>query len=293
MIKALTYDDIQLIPQYSEVMSRSNVSLETNVTKNFKIQVPIVGSPMDTVCGLKMGKKLMKMGGVGCIHRFMPTSEQSRIVKNLTLERDLLINGDELSDVPTLSGDLPIMAAVGVGNSELSRASLLIDAGVDIILIDVAHGHHKNVKEMIGSLKSIIKGKGKKVDIIAGNVATYDGAMDLCKWGVDGVRVGVGGGCFTPDMEVRTNNGLKKIKNIEIGDEVYTHTGELKPVMDKFEYDDYDEVYDIDGIEATGNHKFYVVHESKVDLVNDENIHDYAEWVKAEDLTNEYLLIEL
>jgi hypothetical protein len=94
-------------------------------------------------------------------------------------------------------------------------------------------------------------------------------------------------------MEVKTSNGLKKIKDIEIGDEVFTHTGELKPVINKFEYDDYDEVYDIDGIEATANHKFYVVHSSKVDLVDGDNIHDYAEWIYASDLTDDYFLIEL
>ena len=143
---------------------------------------------------------------------------------------------------------------------------------------------------MVEKLKEILP---PKVDIIAGNISTKQSAEDMCNWGVDGLRVGIGGGCFTPNMEVLTSNGLKKIKDIVIGDEVYTHTGELKPVINKFEYEDFDEVYDIDGIEATANHKFYVIHKTKEDLVTDDNIDDYAEWVSASELTNEYFLIEL
>jgi hypothetical protein len=157
-------------------------------------------------------------------------------------------------------------------------------------LIDVAHGHHQNVLDMIHWCKETLP---DHIDIIAGNIATAEAAERLIDAGADGLRVGIGGGCFTPNMEVRTSDGLKKIKDVEIGDEVYTHTGELKPVINKFEYGDFNEVYDIDGIEATANHKFYVVHQSKTDLVTDDNIHDYAEWVKAEDLTDEYFLIEL
>lgn len=294
-IEAWTYDDIQLRPQYSEVQSRSDVKLKTKLTKRFGLLTPLVASPMDTVCDSLMAQKLMKYGGVGCIHRFMSIQDQVEHVQKVKEYKNQESLDEKwgvmYDDWHTEVKQIPIMAAIGVGHNELSRAQSLLNAGANVLLIDVAHGHHKNVKDMLVPLTNMKR--NHEFDIIAGNVATYEGAMDLCKWGVDGVRVGVGGGCFTPDMEVRTNNGLKKIKNIEIGDEVYTHTGELKPVIDKFEYNDYDEVYDIDGIEATGNHKFYVVHESKVDLVNDENIHDYAEWIKAEDLTNEYLLIEL
>jgi len=165
-----------------------------------------------------------------------------------------------------------------------------VSCGANIILIDVAHGHHINVKKMIKSLRETLP---SKVDIIAGNISTEESAIDLCEWGADGLRVGIGGGCFTPDMKVLTSNGLKKIKDVVIGDKVYTHTGELKPVINTFEYDDFDEVYDIDGIEATANHKFYVIHKTKEDLVTDDNIHDYAEWISASELTNEYFLIEL
>ncbi len=287
---AYTYDDIQLIPKFSEIESRSKISLKTKLSRNYNIMLPFVASPMDTVCEVEMAIKLLKMGGVGCIHRFMTIEEQTNKVKEI--QQFLYSNKEELQPI---WGDerKPIMAAVGATGDYLERTELLVESGANVILIDVAHGHHINVKSAISKMIEFRETTFQHFDIIAGNVATYQGAYDLCKWGVDGLRVGIGGGCFTPDMEVKTSNGLKKIKDIEIGDEVFTHTGELKPVINKFEYDDYDEVYDIDGIEATANHKFYVVHSSKVDLVDGDNIHDYAEWIYASDLTDDYFLIEL
>lgn len=289
LVEALTYDDIQLVPQYSEVMSRSDVSLESKLSKNYKLKIPFVASPMDTVCGYEMAAKMMKLGGVGIVHRFMSVKEQSFVVTRLNLLK-------EDPDVETIwgsSGQIPIAAAIGVGEDEFARANSLLHSGANVLLIDVAHGDHKNVKNMIEVLKSYREDCGIEFDIIAGNVATYYGAVHLLQWGVDGLRVGIGGGCFTPEMEVKTEKGTIPIKDIKIGDKVYTHTGELKPVINKFEYEDYDEIYDIDGIEATENHKFYVVHESKADLVDDNNIHEYAEWVEAKNLSDEYFLIEL
>ena len=292
----VTFDDIQLVPQYSEVESRSKVDLTTRLSKSFELKIPIIAAPMDTVCESEMAIRLVKMGGVGCIHRFMSIDEQIEQTKKI--EKFLYRNKEDLQPI---WGDRkkPIMAAIGATGDYLERAKrLVLEGGVNVLLIDVAHGHHINVKRAIQSLiefrTELIADNKRGFDIIAGNIATAYAAEDLCSWGADALRCGVGNGCFTPDMKVKTKNGLKKIKDIEIGDEVYTHTGELKSVYNKFEYQNYDEVYDIDGIEATANHKFYVVHQSKADLVeNDEDIHRYAEWVKAEDLTDDYFLIEL
>lgn len=286
MKTAYTYDDIQLVPQYSNIESRSNISLQTKLSKNFNIMVPYVASPMDTICEVEMAKKMYDLGGVGCIHRFMSIGDQSRMIKEL--QRYLYANKESLFSV---WGDnqKPIFAAIGANGDYFERATELTRNGANVLLIDVAHGHHDNVAKAIDKIKNHLK-----VDVIAGNVATLDGARDLCIWGADGVRVGIGGGCFTPDMKVRTDVGLKRIEDIQLGDMVYTHTGELKPVFNKFIYEDYDEIYDIDGIEATANHKFYVVHQSKVDLIqNDEDIHRYAEWKRADELSDEYFTIQL
>jgi len=298
----LTYDDIQLVPSYSEINSRKDVDLSTKLSRRYNLAIPIVASPMDTVCDSVMAIELYKVGGVGCIHRFMSIEKQCNEVIKVV---DYIVHNpskiwrfhrytnhytsgpsSEMIDIKP-----PVMAAIGISIDDKKRTSDLIAAGVNVILIDVAHGDHVKVHAMIKWIKET--DEFGHVDVIAGNVATPQAAERLIKYGVDGIRVGIGGGCFTPNMKVKTSDGLKKIKDVEIGDEVYTHTGELKPVINKFEYGNFDEVYDIDGIEATANHKFYVVHQSKTDLVTDDNIHDYAEWVKAEDLTGEYFLIEL
>jgi IMP dehydrogenase len=294
MKKGITYDDVLLVPKYSEISTRSRISLNTLVSRRYGIINPYVASCMDTVCEYHMAIKMMELGGVGCIHRFMSIDDQCEQVSkvkqfikdNHMYEQWGVMYDNWHSEI----ADIPIMAAIGVSSSDVERAKKLVSAGVNIILIDVAHGHHVNVKNMLTILKNELP---NHVDIIAGNISTRESAEDLCEWGADGLRVGIGGGCFTPNMKVLTSNGLKKIKDIVIGDEVYTHTGELKPVINTFEYDDFDEVYDIDGIEATANHKFYVIHKTKENLVTDDNIHDYAEWISASELTIEYFLIEL
>lgn len=290
--KSLTYDDILLVPRYSEITSREMVKLKTRVSKRYGILIPYVASCMDTVCDKEMAKSLMSLGGVGCIHRFMSIEEQCKQIEEVSEHKKECVEewGIMFDDWHTEIADIPVMAAIGVMPEDVERAKELVKSGANVILIDVAHGHHLNVKNMVEKLKSELP---NHVDIIGGNIATTKAAIDLCDWGVDGLRVGIGGGCFTPNMEVKTKNGNKKIKDIELGDEVYTHTGELKPVINKFEYEDYEEIYDIDGIEATPNHKFYVVHKSKESLVDENNIHEYAEWVSAEDLSDEYFLIEL
>jgi len=294
---ALTYDDIQLVPSLSKIKTRSDISLNTLVSKRYGLLVPFVASPMDTICEQEMAFKMFLLGGVGCIHRFMSIEEQSNQINQLRWK----IYGDGfggpyedwgimLDDWHSEIKEIPIMAAIGVQEEDKQRAWSLVKAGANVLVIDVAHGHHENVINMIKWCKETLP---DKVDIIAGNIVTATAAQDLENAGADGLRVGLGGGCFTPDMVVRTKNGLKKIKDIQIGDEVYTHTGELKPVTDTFTYENHKEIINVDGIEATPNHKFYVVHQSKIHLVDDTNIHNYAEWVKAENLNDEYYLIEL
>jgi len=199
--QALTYDDIQLIPNFSDIPTRQNISLAVNVSRNWSIDIPIVGSCMDTVTEYEMAATLMEMGGVGCIHRFMSIEEQVEQVKKLVAFRD----GDiSLSH-------LPIMAAVGVVGDYLDRAAALEEAGCNIILIDVAHGHHSNMEIALKELKSNLE---EYTDVIAGNIATAEAADDLIAWGADGLRVGIGGGslCTT---RVKTGFGVPNVTSIE------------------------------------------------------------------------------
>jgi len=295
---ALTYDDITLIPEYSDIKSRKDVSLRTLVSKRYGIMIPIVAAPMDTVCELDMAWRLFKLGGVGVIHRFMTSTEQIDMVRELY---DRIYKTDEGMDILEDWGVMfddwhseipypPIMAAIGVRDTDRQRAKHLVEAGANVLVIDVAHGHHQNVIDMITWCKSNLK---DTVDIIAGNIATAEAAYDLEKAGVDGLRINVGNGCFTPDMMVKTSNGLKSIKDIEIDDMVYTHTGELHKVIDLFEYQRDEEIIKINDITCTKNHEFYVVHKRYEDVVNDDNIHEYAEWLPAVYITTDYLLVEI
>jgi len=198
---ALTYDDIQLVPKYSEVESRKKIKLYTNLTKRNVLDIPLVASPMDTVCEKEMAMKFMQMGGAGFIHRFMGIQEQKQQVIDVFNFRKTL---------PLELQHLPICASVGANGDFFERSIELIVGGVDVILIDVAHGHHKNVKDAIKK----IKGLDPEVDVIAGNIATREAALDLESWGADGLRVGIGGGslCTT---RVKTGFGIPNVTCIE------------------------------------------------------------------------------
>lgn len=200
--QALTYDDIQLIPNFSSVQSRQDITLAVPVTRNWSIDIPIVGSCMDTVTEFEMASTLMEMGGVGCIHRFMSIEEQVEQVKKLNAFR---------STDPSFV-HLPIMAAIGVVGDYLDRAVALEEAGANILVIDVAHGHHKNMQLALEELKANLE--DDITDVIAGNIATSAAAEDLIDWGADGLRVGIGGGslCTT---RVKTGFGVPNVTSIE------------------------------------------------------------------------------
>jgi IMP dehydrogenase len=217
---ALTYDDIQLVPAYSEISSRQNIKLHTMLSKRYGLLQPLVASPMDTVCELDMALKMAQMGGVGCIHRFISVEEQCNIVKHLNYS----IYGDGFGggiaenwgvmydDWHAEIKQVPVMAAIGVQTEDRVRAKELVKAGANVLLIDVAHGHHKNVIDMVKWCKEQPEFDG--VDIIAGNIATSEAAIDLENAGADGLRVGIGGGslCTT---RIKTGFGVPNVTSLE------------------------------------------------------------------------------
>jgi len=213
----LTYDDIQLVPAKSSISSRQNIDLRTLVSRRYGLDRPFVASPMDTVCEEEMAFKLFLMGGVGCIHRFMTIEEQAAIVSSL--KNRIYGNGfgwpyeyleTAYDDWHSTSPLIPIMAAIGVMTNDTERAKALVEAGANIILIDVAHGHHQNVIDMIKWCKDTLP---DHVDIIAGNIATAEAAIELEEAGADGLRVGIGGGslCTT---RIKTGFGVPNVSCI-------------------------------------------------------------------------------
>ena len=197
--QALTYDDIQLIPAYSDIESRQNIDLSTQLTTNYSIKVPLIASPMDTVCDSEMAIAMMDMGGVGIVHRFMTIEEQAKQVNKVHLHTF------------KYHGGIPVSAAIGANGDYLERAQELVKAGANVILIDVAHGYHKFVIDAIHNLKNNLP---SHVDVIAGNVATGGAALRLQDAGADAIRVGIGGGslCTT---RIKTGFGVPNVTSLQ------------------------------------------------------------------------------
>jgi len=217
MRTALTYDDIQLVPEYSKIRTRKNINLRTLVSRRYGIMRPFVASPMDTVCEKEMAFEIFLNGGVGCIHRFMTIGDQAAQVKWLHQMIYGDGNGGPFEDWGIMFDDwhseidlIPIMAAIGVQEEDKERAEALVQHGANILLIDVAHGHHQKVYDMVKWCKTNLN---ERVDIIAGNIATREAAEFLQDAGADGLRVGIGGGslCTT---RIQTGFGIPNVTSL-------------------------------------------------------------------------------
>ena len=202
MRKALTYDDVNITPKYSDIESRADIDISTRFTKKIKIDIPVVSSPMDTITELDMAREMMERGGVGVIHRFMSIERQAKIMNDLCY-----MPGTEHIIV---NENLPRCVAIGVTGDYLERAQELVKNGCNVLLIDVAHGHHKLVKNAIRRLKNEIS---NIFEVVAGSVATSEAARQICEWGADGVRVGIGNGSLC-ETRIRTGVGIPSITSI-------------------------------------------------------------------------------
>jgi len=285
--EALTFDDVGILPKFSDILTRSDCDLTVELGKGIKLTTPIIASPMKTVCEDTMAIALGKLGGLGIIHRFCSIEEQVAMVKNT-------FNGLHKGSYDFCCNNnnkIPIGAAIGVTEDDFTdRAQKLIMAGANIINLDVAHGHHKLSEIAIKYLKE----QYPNLHIMSGAVCTYDAVNDLADWGADSIRCGVGSGCFVPETIIWTANGEKKIVDVQVGDYVYTHKGSLEKVINKFLYKKNEEVVVINKkIKCTKNHEFYVIEKRYKDLVNEKNIHKYAKWIAAKELTKEHMMIEV
>ena len=170
--EALTYDDVLLVPKYSEILP-SETKIETKLSNNLSLKIPIISSAMDTVTESSMAIEIAKLGGIGVIHR------------NLDIKNQIL----EIKKVK--SKNLKVGAAVGAGPLEIKRAEALLKEKIDLIVVDTAHGHTKKVAEIIKKIKKL---KSKKTTLCAGNIATEEASKFLSKLGVDIIKVGIGPG---------------------------------------------------------------------------------------------------
>lgn len=207
MQRAVCFDDVLLVPQYSEIETRASVELSVPgfdetfarlTAEHSHLLCPIVGSPMDTVISPSSASILADMGGFGVLHRYCSIDEANLAY----LQTKKLITNK--------SNENNIMVAIGATGDYLERAAQLYASGCRAFCIDVAHGHHGHTRRALESLR---KNYSKDIHIMAGNIATLEAFNDLADWGADSLRVGIGGGsmCTT---RIRTGHGIPTLQSI-------------------------------------------------------------------------------
>ena len=206
--EALTFDDVLLLPRYSKIIP-ANTNLKLNLTKKIKLEVPFLSSAMDTVTESEMAIAIGKEGGLGIIHRNLNIKNQASEVKKVK------------------KYNFNVGAAIGTNQEDLERARSLISNGVDMLVVDTAHGHSEKVLKILSKIKKITK----NIPVCVGNIATSEAAIKLYNSGADIIKVGIGPGsiCTTrmvagigvPQisaiMEVKKALKRKKIKIISDG----------------------------------------------------------------------------
>lgn len=270
METAITFSDIQIEDQYSSIVSRKDVDISTSLGDRFKLMLPIISANMPDITEYKMALEMYKNGGYGILHRFMSIEEN---VWQLKKVNELFCCG----------------VSIGVKEEEKERFDKLYEAGAKSFCIDVAHGHCKQMKDMLMWTRS----RAKDITIIAGNIATARAALDLAEWGADILKVGIGPGCFIAGTKIKTSKGYKQIEDVKIGDKVLTHRDRYKEVVETTNRKEKKEVYVINGEKCTSNHEFYVLNKKYSKIINDDNIEEYAEWMPADKITKDYMLLKV
>jgi IMP dehydrogenase len=192
--EAVTYDDMLIVPQYSDITSRGEVDISSNLDVTKKLQLPIIASPMDTVSEVEMSVAMATAGGLAVIHRYNSVPEQGSLVHQVAAD----------------SSTSSVAAAIGVTGDFLERATTLVSLGANTLCVDVAHGHHVMMKNALYQLR---KAFGDDIYIIAGNVCTLEGVNDVADWGADAVRCNIGGGSIC-STRIVTGHGLPGLQTI-------------------------------------------------------------------------------
>lgn len=192
---SLTYDDVSLLPnQISELEHRADCDTSVDFC-GIKLSVPIIASPMNTVCGGRMAKALSELGCLGIIHRFYSPEEQIQDFKDNKFE-----SSEYLS------------AAVGINEkTEIERLKVLSDYGVKIFCIDIANGGSRMIERFLKKIEPIVT--EYKLKIIAGNVASSETTKFLINLGVDAIRVGIGNGAMC-STSIKSGIGIGQVDAI-------------------------------------------------------------------------------
>ena len=205
--EGLTFDDVLLVPQHSDITSRSrdvDISVKWGA---LDFAHPVIPANMKTVTGEDMAVRIIKSGGLAILHRFMEEKEQ------------LLIANKIFDD----HGNEHFAVSVGVKPNDREMVARFRNAGIRIVCIDIAHGDSNMCTEMVSWIKSTYP----NMFVIAGNVATGEGARRLWEAGADVVKVGVGPGslCTT---RIETGNGVPQLTALMDVAEVQRQFNELE-----------------------------------------------------------------
>jgi IMP dehydrogenase len=190
-MKALSFDDVSLVPRYNNIPSRKDVDTSVQLGK-LRLKIPILSANMDTITGPSMASAMSRLGGVGVLHRFCDIAENVAMYDEATCSS------------PTAEA----IVSLGV-NEGLDRFGALYEHGARYFCIDVAHGHSQSVGRMITSIKEA----ANDVFVIAGNVCEATGAAYLVDKGADAIKIGIGPGsvCST---RVKTGFGVPQFTAI-------------------------------------------------------------------------------
>jgi len=194
--EALTYDDLLIVPQFSDIESRKEVSIGNwlDEERGLWFNLPLIASPMDTVCEDQMAITIGKMGGLGIVHRYNTIERQCEIAEAVSQE----IYNHKFG------------CAIGVTGDFLERAEALVEGGIKILCLDVAHGDHILMKKALITLREKL---GNGPHLMAGNVATLEGVDHLSDWGANSIRVGIGGGSIC-STRIQTGHGVPSLDSV-------------------------------------------------------------------------------
>jgi IMP dehydrogenase len=216
--EAFCFDDVIMPPRYSEVLTRDNVDISTNLA-NTKLEMPFISANMDTITGWDMWKAMRYYGAFGYIHRKMPTTVRLAIAEK------------------SIANEHPAMS-VGVGRQELGIAIEMIERGVNHICIDIAHGDHLHMYRMLSWLRD--RYDKSELTICAGNVCTAEGTRRLAAHGADIIKVGIGPGAVC-STRIVTGCGYPQLSAIDqcssvagvhiIGDGGLRNTGDIAKAL--------------------------------------------------------------
>jgi len=303
MTTDISYSDILLEPTYSEERTRSDVDISSDFGV-FKIDLPVYSANMPDITEAKMAAEMRLRGGLGFIHRFMDVeSNVDEYLKANKLYAGKYVEEAMDNKVRTELGreekylppdDYPriyqIGVSIGVNGNDRERFAALYESGARLFCIDIAHGHCVMMKETLQWIRSNFA--DEEIVLVAGNVATGWAAAELYEWGADIIKVGIGPGCFVKGTKITCKDGIRDIEDVVVGDLVLTHRGRYKKVANIITKLESSSLTKVNDTLCTDNHEFYVVHKKYSDIVNDDNIQEYAEWIEASQLTTDYLLVK-